>query len=79
MTPQRVKIFSLFERFWHWTQMLLIFSLLITGFGLHGFHSMFDFEDAVAVIAQYAPQAGDGRNEVAPGAGREQPEYAEDP
>ena len=32
MTTQRVKIFSLFERFWHWTQMLLIVVLLITGF-----------------------------------------------
>jgi thiosulfate reductase cytochrome b subunit len=49
MALHRVKIFSLFERFWHWSQMLLIVLLLITGFGLHGFHSLFSFEDAVTL------------------------------
>ena len=49
MATRRVKIFSLFERFWHWSQMLLIMFLMITGFGLHGFHHLFDFEDAVTL------------------------------
>jgi thiosulfate reductase cytochrome b subunit len=49
MTTHRVKIFSLFERFWHWGQMLLIVSLLVTGFGLHGFHDLFTFETAVTL------------------------------
>jgi thiosulfate reductase cytochrome b subunit len=40
-------IFSRFERFWHWTQMVLIFVLLFTGFGIHGFHALLDFRCAV--------------------------------
>jgi thiosulfate reductase cytochrome b subunit len=49
MALQRVKIFSPFERFWHWSQMLLIMVLLITGFGLHGFHNLISFENAVTL------------------------------
>ncbi len=49
MALQRVKIFSLFERFWHWSQMLLIVLLLITGFGLHGFHDWLTFKQAVTL------------------------------
>ena len=47
MAMRRVKIFSLFERFWHWTQMALIMLLMFTGFGLHGFHHLLSFEQAV--------------------------------
>ena len=49
MALHQVKIFSGFERFWHWTQMLLILVLLITGFGLHGFHNLLSFERAVTL------------------------------
>lgn len=49
MALQQVKIFSLFERFWHWAQMLLILVLLVTGFGLHGFHPLFSFRTAVTL------------------------------
>lgn len=49
MALHQVKIFSGFERFWHWTQMLLIMSLLITGFGLHGLHGLLSFENAVTL------------------------------
>lgn len=49
MTIRRVKIFSLFERFWHWSQMLLIMVLLFSGFGLHGFHHLIGFETAVTL------------------------------
>lgn len=49
MTTRRVMIFSRFERFWHWSQMALIFILLLSGFGLHGFHNLLDFKTAVQV------------------------------
>lgn len=49
MAMHRVKIFTLFERFWHWAQMMLIVVLLLTGFGLHGFHRLFDFKTAVTL------------------------------
>lgn len=49
MGMQRVRIFSLFERFWHWAQMVLIVLLLITGFGLHGFHQLLSFKTAVTL------------------------------
>ncbi len=38
--PQRVKVFKRFERFWHWTQALLILALLVTGFEMHGTYSL---------------------------------------
>ncbi|QGU32103.1 cytochrome b/b6 domain-containing protein [Thermochromatium tepidum] len=49
MTIRRVKIFSLFERFWHWSQMALILVLLFSGFGIHGFHRLIGFETAVTL------------------------------
>jgi len=33
---QYVKIFTRFERFWHWSQALLVLALLFTGARLHG-------------------------------------------
>ncbi len=47
MVTRTVKVFNGFERFWHWTQMLLIFTLLYTGFGIHGFHQLSDFKTMV--------------------------------
>lgn len=43
---RRILIFSPFERFWHWTQALLIAGLLITGFGMYGLHDAIAFETA---------------------------------
>ena len=43
----RVMIYKRFERFWHWLQALLIFSLIITGFEIHGSCSWLGFDDAV--------------------------------
>jgi len=40
-------IYSRFERFWHWSQVLLIFFLLLTGFEVHSSFSLFGFENAV--------------------------------
>lgn len=47
MVTHIVKVFNRFERFWHWTQMLLIFTLLYTGFSIHGLYQFNDFETMV--------------------------------
>ena len=44
---ERVYVFPLFERFWHWAQALLIMLLLATGFEVHGTYSLLGFERAV--------------------------------
>jgi len=49
MSIRSVMIYSRFERFWHWTQMALIFVLVFTGFGLHGFYDALPFGTAVMV------------------------------
>ena len=49
MTTRRVMVFSRFERFWHWAQVGLIFTLLFSGFAVRGLHHMVDFETAVTV------------------------------
>jgi thiosulfate reductase cytochrome b subunit len=46
--PKRaVMIYSRYERFWHWSQALLIFVLTFSRFGLHGTHALLGFETAV--------------------------------
>ena len=40
-------IYRGFERFWHWSQALLIFSLALTGFEMHGSFKIFGFENVV--------------------------------
>ena len=48
--PKRsVMIYSRYERFWHWSQAVLIFVLTISGFGLHGTHGLIAFETAVDI------------------------------
>ncbi len=47
MSLRQVKIYPLFERFWHWSQMLLIMALLFTGFRLRGLHELGSFEASV--------------------------------
>jgi len=51
MSQQMVKtyLFTRYERFWHWGQMVLIFLLLLTGFEVNGFYSLFGFETAVNI------------------------------
>lgn len=44
---RKVYIYSAYERFWHWTQALLIFFLAFTGFEVHGVYSFFGYENAV--------------------------------
>lgn len=43
----RIQLFTGFERFWHWSQAILIFGLLLTGFEIHGTYSLFGFEQAL--------------------------------
>jgi thiosulfate reductase cytochrome b subunit len=43
----QVYYFSLFERFWHWSQALLITGMLITGFEIHASYHLLGFERAI--------------------------------
>ena len=45
----RIYLYTRYERFWHWIQMLLILVLLITGFEVHGTFTLLGFETAVKV------------------------------
>ena len=47
MTANRVYVYRAFERFWHWTQSVLILFLAVTGFEIHGAISFFGFHQAV--------------------------------
>ena len=44
---ERVYLFKGFERFWHWSQALLIIFLMLTGFEVHGSYRLFGFAAAV--------------------------------
>lgn len=47
MVERLVSIYPRFERFWHWTQVMLILVLMFTGAGLHGLHALIPFGGAV--------------------------------
>ncbi|MBN2800492.1 MAG: cytochrome b/b6 domain-containing protein [Deltaproteobacteria bacterium] len=49
MKTQKVLFFSLYERFWHWSQALLIFVLTFTGLEVHGTMSVMGMEKAVNI------------------------------
>ena len=53
---RKVKNYSFYERFWHWSQMVLIFILAFSGFAVHGTHSLIPFASAVQLhdIAAFA-------------------------
>ncbi|MCB8746979.1 cytochrome b/b6 domain-containing protein [Rhodoferax sp. U2-2l] len=44
---QRVYLFKVFERLWHWSQAALIIFMLLTGFEIHGTYTVLGFEKAV--------------------------------
>ncbi|WP_088286044.1 cytochrome b/b6 domain-containing protein [Ideonella sp. A 288] len=46
---ERVYIFKAFERFWHWSQALLVIFLMVTGFEIHGTYQLLGFERAVGL------------------------------
>jgi len=43
----QVKLFTGFERFWHWAQAILIFGMLLTGFEIHAAYRILGFEQAL--------------------------------
>ena len=49
MSVRQVLIYSRFERFWHWSQMALIVTMLFTGFAIHGLHGLIGFDLAVTL------------------------------
>lgn len=49
MAKQNVRVFSVFERIWHWSQALMIFTLVFTGLAIHGTHQLIDFGLAVTI------------------------------
>ena len=42
-------LYTRYERFWHWVQMVLIFILLLTGFEIHNEYHLFGFGKAVNI------------------------------
>lgn len=42
-----IYLYSKFNRFWHWSQSLLIIFLILTGFEIHSSYELFGFENAV--------------------------------
>lgn len=46
---KKVYVYKIFERFWHWSQAILIFILLITGFEIHSSFNLIGFKLAVNV------------------------------
>jgi len=44
---EKIYIYKVFERFWHWSQALIIGFLGITGFEIHGSYTLFGFDNAV--------------------------------
>lgn len=47
MSSERIYIYKRYERFWHWSQALLIIIMMITGFEVHGTYSLLGFKGAV--------------------------------
>lgn len=43
----KIYIYQIFERFWHWMQVLLIFTLAITGLEIHATYKLFGYSNAV--------------------------------
>lgn len=48
-TKRDVMIYTRYERFWHWSQAALIFTLFFTGLGVHGTHDLIPFKLAVNI------------------------------
>ena len=43
----RIYLYKRYERFWHWSQAVLVMFMLITGFEVHGSYEWFGFQQAV--------------------------------
>lgn len=49
MNKRNVMIYTRYERFWHWSQAVLIFALFFTGLRVHGSHHLIPFDQAVQI------------------------------
>ncbi len=47
MKTNSIELYSKFERFWHWTQSLLVILLGLTGFEIHGSFKLFGYDASV--------------------------------
>lgn len=47
MSTERIYIYKRYERFWHWSQALLVITMMITGFEIHGSYTLLGFKKAV--------------------------------
>lgn len=47
MSAERIYIYKRYERFWHWSQALLIITMMISGFEVHGSYLLLGFKKAV--------------------------------
>ena len=46
---KKMFLYSRYERFWHWLQMVFIFLLMVTGFEINGLYTLFGYKKAVAI------------------------------
>lgn len=49
MAIKNLYLYTRFERFWHWMQMVLVVLLIVSGFEIHGAFRLFGFETAFLV------------------------------
>ena len=47
MKTKQIELYSKFERFWHWTQSVLVILLGLTGFEIHDSFKLFGYEASV--------------------------------
>lgn len=45
----KIYLYTRYERFWHWLQALMIMTLIVTGFEIHGTYTLLGFQRAVNV------------------------------
>lgn len=50
----RIYLYKRYERFWHWSQALLVISMMVTGFEVHGAYNLLGFEQAVSFHTIFA-------------------------
>ncbi len=46
---KKVYLYKGYERFWHWAQAVLVFTLILTGFEIHSSYTLFGFESSVQI------------------------------
>lgn len=49
MSGERIYVYKRYERFWHWSQALLIVVMMISGFEVHGSYALLGYRSAVNV------------------------------